>query len=263
MSQSVVAARSGADPQFRSRSGAARRGAATPEVRPVGRRRRMPLASLFMPPDCVGCSQPGAVLCRRCRFGLLATSAVVVEPASGPHGAAEAVYAAAPFAGTVRDIVTGLKYRNRRDAARVLARLIVERIDLGRADLVTWAPTTDQRARRRGFDQAEALAREVARLLGVPCRRLLFRRPGAAQTGRTRAERQAVADTGAFRGRSAGAGLRVVVVDDVVTTGSTLRAARESLWAAGVADVVCVAAASTPSGPRGRAGLTFSEGRHR
>jgi len=222
------------------------------------------LSSLFLPPDCVGCGQQGAVLCRRCRFGLLATSAVVVESGGEP------VYAAAPFAGTVRHIVTGLKYRNRRDAARVLARLIAERIELGAVDLVTWAPTTDRRARHRGFDQAELLARELARLLGAPSRRLLYRRHGPAQTGRSRAERLALDHRSAFRGHSRRPGLRVVVVDDVVTTGSTLLAARESLWAAGVAEVVCVAAAATPPGhasPGGLRGggvsLTPPEGRHR
>ena len=228
----------------------ARRGAAFPAR----------LASLFMPPECVGCGHQGAVLCRRCRFGILATSAVEVPDRS--HR--EPVYAAAPFAGTVRDIVTGLKYRNRRDAARVLARLIAERIDLGPVDLVTWAPTTDRRARRRGFDQAELLARELARLVGVPSRRLLFRRHGPAQTGRSRAERMALDADSAFRGHSRRQGLRVVVVDDVVTTGSTLHAARESLWAAGVADVVCVAAAATPSSPRPTGvGLTLPARRHR
>lgn len=251
-------------------------------------RRPLPFASLFLPPQCVGCGQHGAVLCRRCRFGILASSAVVVpgrgegRPADRAGSsridrrADQPVYAAAPFAGTVRDIVTGLKYRNRRDAARVLARLIAERIDLGPVDLVTWAPTTDLRSRRRGFDQAELIARELGRLLGVPSRRLLFRRQGPAQTGRSRADRLALDEQAAFRGRSAermgsraGARrpMRVVVVDDVVTTGSTLRAARASLWAAGVHDVVCVAAAATPAspaGPRGAGvGLTLPAGRHR
>ena len=50
-------------------------------------------------------------------------------------------------------------------------------------DVVTWAPTTAARRRQRGFDQAELLARALARRLHVPCRRLLLRPPGNAQTG--------------------------------------------------------------------------------
>ncbi|MBI4933092.1 MAG: ComF family protein [Actinobacteria bacterium] len=188
----------------------------------------------FLPASCAGCNQPGEVLCRRCRFSLASLSAQV-----GDGG----VPAALPFSGVARQVVLGLKYRNRRSVARHLARLMVRRVPVGQVHLVTWAPTSAGRARQRGFDQAELLARSIARELGVPCRRLLFRTHGTAQTGHSRAERLRGPS---FRARSSRDGLRVLLVDDVVTTGATLAAAKDALLAAGVGEVVCIAAAATP-----------------
>ena len=193
----------------------------------------MILRSLFSP-VCAGCNQPGEVLCRRCRFTLASAPAQWGD---------DGVRAALSFEGLARQMVLGLKYRNRRGVATHLARLMVARLHPGQVDVVTWAPTGPARVRARGFDQAELLARAVARQLGVPCRRLLYRTHGAPQTGHSRAERL---HGPAFRARPARAGLRVLVVDDVVTTGATLVAAAEALREAGVAAVVCVAAAATP-----------------
>ncbi len=184
---------------------------------------------------CAGCNQPGSTLCNRCRFSLASAPAQVSE--SG-------VVAALPFEGVARQVVHGLKYRNRRQVARQLARLMVRRARLGTVDVVTWAPTSGARTRSRGYDQAELLARAVAAELGVPCRRFLYRSHGAAQTGHTRAQRL---QGPSFRARTSRSQLRVLLVDDVVTTGATLTAAREALLLAGVGTVRCLAAAATPS----------------
>jgi len=151
-----------------------------------------------------------------------------------------------PFDGVAKDLVVALKFRHRRSAATVLAGHIVRQAGLGHVDLVTWAPTSSPRIRRRGYDQAELIARAVGRRLGVPCRRLLYRAHGVAhgapQTGRSRRDRLRGP---AFRARRPRPGLSVLVVDDVVTTGATLRTAATALRAAGVAEVVLVAATST------------------
>ncbi|HSP29429.1 MAG TPA: phosphoribosyltransferase family protein [Ilumatobacteraceae bacterium] len=190
---------------------------------------------------CAGCDAPGAAVCATCRFALLGP-----RPQPGAHG----VRAAVPFTGRARNVVLGLKYRNRRQVARHLAGLVVNAIvasgDHRGVDVVTWAPTSDARRRARGFDQGELVARHVARQLGVPCRRLLVRSgPAAPQTGRTRVERLHGPE---FAARPGLDGRRVIVVDDVVTTGATLRAAAAALRHAGVAEPRLYAVASTPAG---------------
>ena len=110
---------------------------------------------------------------------------------------------------------------------------------------MTWAPTSAKRRRHRGFDQGEEIARTVAWQLGLPCRRLLDRRGvSVTQTGQTRAERLDAPEVAA---RPDVAGTSVLVVDDVVTTGATLHAARDALLQQGARDVVLAAVASTPS----------------
>ncbi len=195
---------------------------------------------MLLTPSCAGCNQTGDVLCRRCRFTLASTRI---------HRGDGGVMAALPFEGIGRQVVLGLKYRNRRGVAKQLAHLMVRRLHLGGVQLVTWAPTSPARTRARGYDQAELLARAVAKELGVPCRRLLYRSHGAPQTGHSRAERL---QGPSFRARSPRQGLRVLLVDDVVTTGATLLSACEALLQAGVAEVVCAAAAATPDA-RGQA----------
>ena len=154
-----------------------------------------------------------------------------------------------PFTGRARQVILGLKYRNRRQVARHLAGLLVNRlVDQRvhtRVDVVTWAPTTEAHRRGRGFDQGEIIARTVARQLGLPCRRLLERTGEAAsQTGRSRADRL---HGPAFRARPNDAGARVLLIDDVVTTGATLLAAEAALVESGSASVVRAAIAATPA----------------
>ncbi len=154
------------------------------------------------------------------------------------------------FTGDARDMIVALKYHNARRMVRPLATLLAEAVANDRdarrigIDIVTWAPTSSLHRRRRGYDQAELVAREVARQLDLPAQSLLRRHGSVAQTGRTRRERL----TGpAFRARSAARGKRILVVDDVATTGATLHSARRALRAEGAEMVFCWAVAGTPA----------------
>jgi predicted amidophosphoribosyltransferase len=187
---------------------------------------------------CPVCGSVAGAPCAACVAGM--------RPAPGglepPPGLA-ALHAALRYEGVGRELVARLKYRDARAAVGWVADAMVRRLGPPPpAAVVTWAPTSAGRARQRGFDQAELLARAVARRLRRPARPLLRRTGELAQTGRSRAERLASV---AFVARRSASG-PVVVVDDVVTTGATLSAAAGALLAVGATPVVGLVAAVTP-----------------
>jgi predicted amidophosphoribosyltransferase len=190
---------------------------------------------VLLPAACPGCGAQGTALCPRC------AAALAPPPGLPPPPGIDACIALLAYDGPGRQLVARLKYRNERAALGRLAAALAAASPPG--DVVTWVPTTPERRRERGFDQAELLARRVARRLRAPCRRLLRRHPGPAQTGRTRAERRAAPPS--FTARRP-AGGTVLLVDDVVTTGATASAAARALRAAGADRVVLLAAARTP-----------------
>lgn len=144
------------------------------------------------------------------------------------------------YDGPARDLVARVKYRNARAAVGWLATGMAALVADAPIAVVTWAPTSPAHRRRRGFDQAELLARRVAAELDRPCRSLLARAAGPAQTGRSRADRRRGPS---FTARRSLAGAAVLVVDDVITTGATMGAAATALRAAGAGSIVAVAAA--------------------
>jgi predicted amidophosphoribosyltransferase len=193
---------------------------------------------MLLPTRCPVCRRPGRAPCAAC-------AAKLPPP---PAGAPVPVVFA--FDGVGRTLLSALKYRNGRAAVAGLGAAVARLVTNEQVDAVTWAPTSRRRRRARGYDQAELVARVVARRLGVPCVALLERLPGIPQTGRTRAERLEGPPVFRVRRRPPA---RVLLVDDVVTTGATLRAAARALRSAGAGHVVPVAVAATPSQAGNRA----------
>jgi predicted amidophosphoribosyltransferase len=187
---------------------------------------------VFFVARCPVCRRPGPSPCERCCGAL-------TPPA---RSGAPALFA---YEGTGRDLVHALKYRNGRSAVGAVGAAMAARAASYAPDVVTWAPTSSARRHARGYDQAELLARRVAAGLRCPCRRLLRRSDGAGpQTFRGRQERLRAPPT--FVVARGVEGLAVLLVDDVVTTGATLRAAASALRSAGAARVAVLAAAATP-----------------
>ena len=204
---------------------------------------------MFLAARCPVCGHPVSDACVGC------WSAALPAPTDAT------VPAAVAFVGAGRRLILGLKYGNGRTLARPLAARMAPLVAGCSADIVTWAPTSGRRLRRRGYDQAELIARALARELGLPCRPMLRRLSGsAAQTGRNRAERRAGAPR--FVARRSWGPQRVLLVDDVVTTGATLRAAERALRRAGCSEIFPVAGAATPD-PGGARRSDTTSGRTR
>ena len=186
---------------------------------------------------CEACGDIARVLCVQCRTQLFAME----QPEC------DAAVVAGAYEGIARRLILNLKYHNRRQVVSVLVELLAQRV-MQRipniatiCDVVTWAPTSTARVRRRGHDQSELLARRLAKVLDVPCRRLLIKTSTNVQTGASREDRLRGS---VFSARKLRVNSHVLVVDDVVTTGTTLQCAADALRKVGVCQVTCVAVAS-------------------
>ena len=150
--------------------------------------------------------------------------------------------------GRAAEVVRALKYgRVTKLVTPIADRMAAAAPAAGPADVVTWVPCSPSRRKGRGFDPAELLARAVARRLGLRARRLLRRLDDQPQTARTldgRLEGPRLAARRRLRGGV------VLVVDDVCTTGSTLRVAAAALRSGGATAVVAAVATVAPASPR-------------
>lgn len=235
--------------------------------------RLWPAVARLLPSACGRCSRPlpgaggEAGVCRDCwtsvaihtepccpRCGLPkvpeAETCLACRTAPPPWATATS---AGPYAGTLRELILLLKLGRRDELAAPLARLAAaawQRDDRPTLDLVVGVPTPWLRRLRRGFNQAELLGRAAAALLGRPHHDLLLRAGREHQLGRTRAARLSL-PAAAFRSRGPARG-RILLVDDVLTTGATVRGCTLALLAAGAEEVhvLTVARTPTPRSPR-------------
>jgi len=133
--------------------------------------------------------------------------------------------------------------------ARALDRSAAGKTVLKAGTLLVPIPSSDASLRKRGFNPAAELARGLGAFLGHPVRRDILRRvrEGARQATRHRVARLHAAQ-GLFVCERVLTGVPIALVDDVMTTGSTVNAAAQALLRAGASDVTVLVAARTPLG---------------
>lgn len=219
------------------------------------------LRTLVFPQRCVGCGVRGSLLCAPCEArlpwlpdaictgcGSVGTHATPRPHCAGATGPLSELLVACAFEGPVRRAIHALKYRRARDHAPLLGNVLARAVSLslGGIDVLVPVPLAAGRCRSRGFNQSELIARVVGARLDIPvASELVMRtRETEAQVGLDGAARRENVK-GAF-GCPAGAvvvGRYVARLDDVTTTGATLRACAEPLLAAGAASVIGLAVA--------------------
>jgi ComF family protein len=160
----------------------------------------------------------------------------------------DAAYCFGSYEGTLRELIHLLKYSGVKTLAKPLGKMMAAALPLDeRFDLIAPVPLHWRRKRQRGFNQSDLLARQLARRAGLPVERLLVRaRPTAAQAGLSNSgRRRNVARAFRCPPRRARlvAGKRILLIDDVMTTGSTAAACGLALKRAGAVRVALLAAA--------------------
>lgn len=204
------------------------------------------LLDLLFPPKCVFCGKilpAGAVhLCPVCQREL-----PWLEGAAAEQTGEFFSLCVSPlrYQDKVRDSIRRYKFQGRRGYHKAYGMLVAQCVHdhlAGRYDLITWVPLSDRRKKERGYDQAFLLASAAALELGdVAVETLRKGRNTAAQSGLGgEAERRANV-LGAYQPVDSElvSGKRVLLIDDVVTTGSTLSECARILQTMGAADVVC------------------------
>ncbi|HIS49725.1 MAG TPA: ComF family protein [Candidatus Gallacutalibacter pullistercoris] len=150
------------------------------------------------------------------------------------------------YSGEVRKAILAMKFYGRKERAagfaEALARVLPPRWQTD--DVVCWAPISQERLRERGYDQSELVARRLARELGRPCRPLLRKIKNNRVQHELHLEERRRNVQGVYAAEENRVrGKRILLIDDIVTSGSTLRECANCLLAAGAIEVHCAAIA--------------------
>ncbi len=197
----------------------------------------------LLPQPCPGCGAGLGARAGLCQVCLGALHAEVLSHSPLTRVASPHLVSLGRYAGPLRRAVRALKYGGSREVAGALgARLAAGVPPAWAPQAVCAVPLHAGRERRRGYNQAELLARALAAELKVPCRPLLRRTRATRQQARLHADERRANLEGAFEATGR-APLRVLLVDDVLTTGSTLTECERVLRAAGAERVFFAVAA--------------------
>ncbi|NTW02040.1 MAG: ComF family protein [Oscillochloris sp.] len=198
------------------------------------------LLDLLFPDRCVSCGQLGTLICVRCRAGLRPYPAE--EPPTGLDGMAVGWL----YEGTMRKAIHRMKYSRMRRVALPLGDLLAEHLQAEPqpADAIMAVPLHAGRLAERGFNQSEELAMRLAHRSGLPLVSGLQRcRDTGHQASLGRRARRGNVEGAFVWARLTPPPARVLIIDDVLTTGATLVACADALRAVGTHEVRAAALA--------------------
>jgi ComF family protein len=198
------------------------------------------ITSLLAPHECLGCKKEGSLICKACQDAFPAPPAYCFK--CGHVGCTACpsllkdVFAATIYKGLAKELIHKLKFERAHAAAESTALLIAQRLPLTTGDdtVIAFVPTAAARIRVRGYDQAAAIAHRVAAIRGIPCLSLLYRHGRQRQVGQSKTVRLRQLQ-GAFsvNKQRMPHNKRILLIDDVLTTGATLEAGARALHEAG------------------------------
>lgn len=206
------------------------------------------ILQLLYPGRCAFChkfTDDGAIICKSCPDKLPYTEFDAVRQELSPKFFC---YSPLYYEGMVRESVLRFKFNGATGYSEIYGKLLAKCIDENGVfcDIITWVPLSRRRYRSRGYNQTELIAKEISRINGIPCVSLLKKtRHNKAQSGTGDLAKRRENVKGVYAPLSPGLikGKRILLVDDVVTTGSTLRECAAVLSKCGAAGVTALALA--------------------
>lgn len=213
----------------------------------------MNILDWIYPPKCVFCHRlmetSKTLICEDCRRDVPRTAR------SGLQKVPFVPICVAPYyyEKDVKESLHRFKFFGCTGYAKVYAPAVAEviRAEIAAFDVLTWVPISRKRMRKRGYDQAQLLAKEVGKLIGVrPLRTLkkIRHTPPQSQTGGAEKRKANIAGAYAAVHPERFAGKRVLILDDILTTGATVSECARILGRAGAERVYCATVARSRSG---------------
>lgn len=209
-------------------------------------------ADLLFPPRCVFCGKvvsPGSEICSRCSAEILPDAPVQCMnlPVSGKNIRCVVLYA---YSGKVRQSIILYKFYNRKNYSRFYAKELAKRImrenDIPTLDSITAVPISRKREKNRGYNQSALIAGKAAKILGIPYENLLVKIRDNPEQHRLNKKERHMNVQGVYRTAENVTGKKILLVDDIITTGATLTECAETLYGAGASCVWCAAIAQAP-----------------
>lgn len=210
------------------------------------------LLQVIAPDDCLECGREGQLWCEWCRLGdeALPSRCFRCHKQTDNYGTCttcrrqtglKRVYVTNEYKDVAKELVKGLKYSSKRQAAKPMASCITEVLPLLSEDtVVTNLPTAPARVRQRGFDHTQYIAKTVAKQKELAFVSLLGRTSNVRQVGADKKQRIAqVKDSYRLRAGVDIKGKSILLIDDVITTGASLSEASKVLRRSGAKEVVC------------------------
>ena len=209
------------------------------------------LIGVLAPHTCLVCRREGSLLCNWCildaipalpercyRCKSISNDSTVCNKCKRLSSLSH-VWVRAQYSETAKELIYKIKFARAQAAAKIIAQLLDEVVlDMPKDTLVTYVPTATSRVRFRGYDQSKLIAKYFAKSHGLKCTTLLVRHGQARQVGSDRKHRIMQAEANYTVAKAALVkNHRILIIDDIVTTGATLESISRLLKKAGAKSV--------------------------
>lgn len=213
--------------------------------------------SIIAPHICLGCGAEGAVICQSCVLFYPTLPSICYICARGTTGYAPCashqskygprrVYIAGEYSGVLQDAIRNYKFEFKRSGAKDIAFFLDNAVPYIEEYVVSYVPTTGIHIRERGFDHTKNISKAFARMRSLPHAETMVRVSSVTQKGANKHIRKKQL-IGAFRALPQRvSGKKILLIDDVITTGATIEECAKQLYKAGACMVDVIAVARTP-----------------